>query len=208
MSSKLQNALPDNTNTLLPSGNSMSLLALDYNIVEDMKKTRANISLCELIKLTGQRDILLRALDKTSIGNVASSSKGPSKSPRSFTSVLNVLRMEEANSHCPPFLLSFEIFNFIAHYCLVDSGASVNAMPLSIAKQINVQWSSTNAQIIQLDRTCVPAIGELRDVIIQLSSDERVHQCNNIVIVDIPEAYGLLLNKDWTSKLQGYFATD
>jgi hypothetical protein len=28
------------------------------------------------------------------------------------------------------------------------------------------------------------------------------------VVVDIPEAYGLLLSKDWSQKLQGYFATD
>ena len=28
------------------------------------------------------------------------------------------------------------------------------------------------------------------------------------MVVDIPEAYGLFLSRDWSSKLQGYFATD
>lgn len=51
--------------------------------------------------------------------------------------VLNTLHMEEVNSLCPPFLLSFEIFNFNVHNFLVDSGASVNVMPLFIAKKIN-----------------------------------------------------------------------
>lgn len=51
-------------------------------------------------------------------------------------------------------------------------------------------------------------IGELRDVIIWLTYDDRVHQCINIVIVDIPEAYGVFLRRDWSSKLQGYFAID
>jgi len=91
---------------------------------------------------------------------------------------------------------------------MVDYAMSVNFMPLSIAKMINAQWSSTTTQIIQLDRKCFPTIGELQDVIIWLSSDGRVHQCINIMIVYIPEAYGLLINRDWSNKLQEYFAMD
>jgi len=37
----------------------------------------------------------------------------------------------------PPFLLTFEIFNHNVHNYLVDSGASVNVMPLSVCKKIN-----------------------------------------------------------------------
>jgi len=48
--------------------------------------------------------------------------------------MLNTLRMEEENFVCPPFFLSFEIFNCNVHNCLVDSGASANVMPLSLAK--------------------------------------------------------------------------
>ena len=39
----------------------------------------------------------------------------------------------------PPFLLTFEIFNHNVHNCLVDSGASVNVMPLLVCKKINGQ---------------------------------------------------------------------
>jgi hypothetical protein len=43
---------------------------------------------------------------------------------------------------------------------------------------------------------------------IRLASDPRVHQVINIIVVDIPESYGLLLSRDWSAKLQGYFSTD
>lgn len=119
--------------------------------------------------------------------------------------MLNTLQMEDANSSCPPFLLSFEVFNYNVHNYLVDFGVVANVMSISIAKKINAQWSKTSTRIIQLDRTSVPAIGELRDVIIQLSYGSQVHQCINIVFVDIPEAYGLLLSRDWSTKLDGYF---
>ena len=98
--------------------------------------------------------------------SAASTNKGASTPPGSLSTVLNTLRMEEENSGCPPFLLYFEVFNYNVHNCLVDFGAVANVMPLSIAKKINVQWSETSARIIQLDRTSVPTIGELRDVII------------------------------------------
>ena len=37
----------------------------------------------------------------------------------------------------PQFLPTFEIFNHNVHNYLVDSGASVNVMPLSVYKKIN-----------------------------------------------------------------------
>ena len=39
----------------------------------------------------------------------------------------------------PPFILTFDIFNYNVHICLVDSGASVNVMPLLVCKKINGQ---------------------------------------------------------------------
>lgn len=208
MSSKLQNTPLDNMNTSLTSDISVILPALDYNIMEDMKKTHANISLFEFAKIQSQQDILLRTVGQTSIEIATSTSKGESTSLGSLTTVLNRPWMEEANYVCPPFFLSFEIFNCNVHNRLVDSGASANVMPLSISKKIISQWSKASAQIIELDLTCIPAFGELRDVIIQLSHDDRVHQCIKIIVVDILEAYGLLLSRDRYSKLNGYFAID
>lgn len=80
--------------------------------------------------------------------------------------MLNVLYVEEENSLFPPFLLSFEIFNFNVQKCLVDYGASINVIILSISNKINAQWSNTTTKITQLDRTFAPSIGDLKDVII------------------------------------------
>ena len=51
-------------------------------------------------------------------------------------------------------------------------------------------------------------MGELKDVMIQLASNSKVHQVIDVIVVDIPEAYGLILSRDWSAKLNGYFATD
>ena len=81
-------------------------------------------------------------------------------------------------------------------------------MPLSVCKQINGQPKPTTCQVLQLDRTAVKVIGEMEDVLIHLSADERVCQYIDIVVEDIPDAYGLVLSRDLVEKLEGNFASD
>ena len=95
-----------------------------------------------------------------------------------------------------PFMLSFEIFNHNVHNILVDYGASSNVMPLSICIRINGQPISSPSRIIQLDRSIVNIIGEMKDVLIRLSIDPRVCQFIDIMVVDIREEYGLILSRD------------
>ena len=59
-----------------------------------------------------------------------------------------------------------------------------------------------------MDRTDVKVIGEMEDVLIRLASDDRVCQVINIVVADIPDAYDLVLSKNWSAKLNGYFTSD
>ena len=51
-------------------------------------------------------------------------------------------------------------------------------------------------KIIQLDRTTMNVVGEINDVLIQLAAYERVCQYIGIMVVDIPEAYGLIMSRD------------
>ena len=94
------------------------------------------------------------------------------------------------------------------HNCLVDSGASSNVMPLSVRRKINGKPTPSSCKIIQLDRTTVKVVGEMKDVLIRLFADERVCQFIDIMVMDIPEVYGLILSRDWSTKLEGYFATN
>jgi ribonuclease HI len=91
---------------------------------------------------------------------------------------------------------------------MVDSGASSNVMPWSVYQKINAEVEPSSLKIIQLDGSDVKVIDELKNVLIRLSSNPKIHQVIDIIVVDIPEVYGLFLSRDWSEKLQGYFATD
>jgi hypothetical protein len=44
--------------------------------------------------------------------------------------------------------------------------------------------------------------------LIRLSSNPKVYQVINIIVVDIPEVYSLFFSRDWSEKLHGYFSMD
>ena len=81
-------------------------------------------------------------------------------------------------------------------------------MPLKVCEKLNAKPENYDIQIIQLDRSRVKVIGELKNVLIRLSCNPKVHQTIDIIVVDIPYAHGLLLSMDWSSMLGGQFATN
>ena len=102
----------------------------------------------------------------------------------------------KARFKTPPFLLTFEILNHNVHNCLVDLGSYVNVMSLAVCKNINGQPKPTDWQVTQLDRTNVKVVEEMEDVLIRLSANEKICQYIDIVVADIPDGYGLILNRD------------
>jgi hypothetical protein len=45
-------------------------------------------------------------------------------------------------------------------------------------------------------------------VLIRLSSNPKVQQVIDIILVNIPEVYGFFLSRDWSEQLHSYFMID
>ena len=69
-------------------------------------------------------------------------------------------------------------------------------MPILICKKINGQPKSSTWRVVQLDRTNVKVIGEMEDVLVRMSSNDKLCQVIDIAVADIPDAYGLVLSRD------------
>ena len=54
----------------------------------------------------------------------------------------------------------------------------------------------SKTKIIQLDKSHVKVFGELKDVLIRLSSNSKVHQSIDIISVDILETYEVIISID------------
>ena len=131
---------------------------MGYDIIEDIKKTKENISLFEMCNLLQQREKLLKAFD-------APTSK-PQEDIRLEEEISEASIGGKSKSKTLPFLLTFDIFNHNVHNCLVDSGASSNVISLSVYRKINGQSTPSSCKIIKLDRTVIKVVGEMKDVLI------------------------------------------
>jgi hypothetical protein len=205
--------------TSQPAKNTGSFVnhSLDYNAIEDMKKTKANISIFDISSLPQQRDMIINTFksppsqQKTTplANNNPKNIETKIEDKNKLKSMVNATSIRShSRSQVLPFLLTIEIFNFNMHNFLEDSGASSNVMPYSLIQKLNVFPEKSSTRIIKLDRSNVKFMGELKYVTIRLTLNPRVQLVIDIIVVDIPEAYGLLLRKDWSAKLQGYFSTN
>ena len=96
----------------------------------------------------------------------------------------------------PPFLVTLEILNHKVHNCLVDSGSSMNVMPLAVCKKLNGKLKPTIWDVTQLVKTSVKVVGEMENFLIRLSANKRICHYIDIVVADIPDGYGMILNRD------------
>ena len=78
---------------------------------------------------------------------------------------------------------------------MVDSGASSNAIPLSVCQRLNAIYTLCETEITQLDHSNVKVLGETKDVIMRLASNPSIYQIIGIVIANIPNSYRLFLRK-------------
>lgn len=142
---------------------------VEYNIIEDMKNTKENISLHEMTKHKKQQKIFLRELKAIPVEPIqppiiAQASKDTGKPPSSSKKVNPndiVLIGDRSISHTPPLLLSYEIFNKNVHNCLIDSGAYSNIIPRTKCTKLNITPQNSTIHIVQLDRTRVEVSGEM-----------------------------------------------
>ena len=77
---------------------------------------------------------------------------------------IELIRTRKTNT--PPFLLTLEMLNHNVHNCLVDSGSSMNVMPLEVCKKLNGKLKPTLWDVTQLDKTSVKVVGEMENVLI------------------------------------------
>jgi len=59
-----------------------------------------------------------------------------------------------------------------------------------------------------LDKSEVKVVGELLNVHMQVALEPRVQHFMDIQVIDILDAYGMLLSRDWSQSLNGYMATN
>jgi hypothetical protein len=103
----------------------------------------------------------------------------------------------------PAFYVSLNIHDNTLHNAILDFGASHNLMPKAIMEKLGLDITRPYKDLYSFDSSKVKCIGIIKDLCVTLAQIQAKSMVMDIVIVDIPPKYGMLLSLSWGSKLQG-----
>jgi ribonuclease HI len=112
------------------------------------------------------------------------------------------------NGTVPPFYISLNIHDKTLHNAMLDSGASHNLMPKAVMEKLGLDITRPYKDLYSFDSSKVKCIGLIKDLCVTLAQIPAKSLVMDIVVVDIPPKYGMLLSRSWGAKLQGTLQLD
>jgi hypothetical protein len=175
---------------------------MTYNVVEDLSKLSITLPFTEVVKIPQQRKKKIRLLDAQfeKVEVVISSLK---ESQNTSTVKLR--------GKIHPFYISIENHDVALHNCLVDTGEKNNIMPLVVMEALGMNYTKyyeTCESIYAIDSIKVPAYGEIKEFYALIMAAPHIITVFNMIVVDLPPAYGVFLGRYWSSMIEGYIMND
>ena len=116
--------------------------------------------------------------------------------------------VEDRDDSCPPFYISLNVDDKILHNCLLDSRASHNLMPKAVMDELGLEVTKPYHDLFSFDSRKVRCLGLIKDLVINLAQLPMRSMVMDVVVVDIPPKFGLLLSHPWSKRLGGTFQMD
>jgi hypothetical protein len=107
------------------------------------------------------------------------------------------------NGDVAPFYINLNIHDLILHNAMLDSGASHNLMPKAVMEKLGLEVTRPYKDLHSFDSSKVRCIGLIKDLCITLVQIPAKSMVMDVVVVDIPPKYEMLLSRSWGSKLRG-----
>jgi len=115
---------------------------------------------------------------------------------------------EGSKNNIAPFYITLNIHDQLLHNCMLDSGASHNVMPKIIMEKLGLQITRPYGNLYSFDSRKVKCMGMIKDLVVTLAQVPVKSILMDVVIVDIPPKYGMLLSRSWGAKLGGSLQLD
>jgi hypothetical protein len=113
----------------------------------------------------------------------------------------------KGGSHAP-FYVTMIIGDKILHNAMLDFGASSNIMPFSVMKSLNLQIIRPYGNVCRLDSRRVQVTCLIKNLTTCLFSHPDITCLMDVVVIDFPPTYGMLLLRKWSTSLGGSIHMD
>jgi hypothetical protein len=116
--------------------------------------------------------------------------------------------IEDRSDASPPFYISLNIHEKILHNFLMDSGASNNVMPKVVIDELVLDITKPYQDLYSFDSKKVKCLGVIKDLVVTLSQLPMKSDVLDVVVVDKPPKFVMLLSISWDKKVGGSLQMD
>jgi hypothetical protein len=107
-----------------------------------------------------------------------------------------------------PFYLSLLVNDKVLHNCMLDSRASSNVITKKVMEQLNLRISRPYHNICALDSQTIEVHGLIKGLQVHLAVFPGIMFEMDIVVIDVPNVWGMLLNRKAAADLGGSLQMD
>ena len=97
----------------------------------------------------------------------------------------------------PLFYVTLKIHDHNLHNVMFDIGASHNLMPKEIMDDVGLDITRQYKDLYSFDSKRVRCLGLIKDLVISLHQIPENSVVMDIVVVDVPSKFGMLLSRSW-----------
>jgi hypothetical protein len=115
---------------------------------------------------------------------------------------------EGARDTVTPFYITLNVHDRLLHNYMLDSRASHNVMPKTIMDRLGLKITRPYGDLYSFDSRRVKCMVMIKYLVVTLAQVPIKSVLMDVVIVDIPPKYGLLLSRSWGAKLGGSLQLD
>lgn len=112
------------------------------------------------------------------------------------------------NNGVPPFYISLRICNLFLHNAMLDLSASHKLMPKMIMDNLGLDITRPYKDLFSFDSRKVRCLGLIKDLVVSLHQMSKKSIVMDVVVVDVPVKFGMLLSRSWDAKLKGTLQMD
>lgn len=177
---------------------------LNVDLGSWIQNAKVLVQVVELVKILSQKEKLIKAI------------KGPQRSkkiifkvPRESNENLPVVlhskvRTKENN---PLFFVSMLLNGLYLHNCMY-SGASSNVIIKKVMNQLDLKITRPYKNVCAMDSTEVEVHGIILGLQLKLAAYPKITFQMDILVIDVPDAWGMLLSRKWGVTLGGSIQMD
>eukprot|EP00253_Pinus_taeda_P035945 PITA_35945 len=175
-----------------------------FSFESKVQKLKIALPLLEIVKSEVFRKPILDALEMKATQTSTDYVNLQDDKPAVFLSPMT----EPADDNSPSFYVSLTIYDKILHNCLLDTGDSHNLMPKAVMDVLGLDITKPYHDLFSFDSRKVKCLGLIRDLAITLTQLPMKSMVMDIVVVDVPPKFGILLFRGWIKRLGGTLQND